>query len=62
MFRKVRTLNSDAGESPKRNNITYGQCSEVCGANHRFIPIAVEKASTNQFINLVSKIRESSDD
>lgn len=20
----------------------YGQCSEICGANHRFIPIAVE--------------------
>jgi len=28
-----------------------GQCSEICGA--RFIPIVIEKVSTNQFINWV---------
>ena len=22
--------------------ILYGQCAEICGANHRFIPIVVE--------------------
>ena len=38
------------------------QCSEMCGANHRFIPIITEIVSTNQFINLVSKIRDSPDD
>ena len=48
--------------SINRPGILYGQCSEICGANHRFIPITIERVSTNQFINWVSKIRESSDD
>jgi len=34
-----------------RPGIIYGQCSEICGANHRFIPIVVERVSINQFIN-----------
>lgn len=42
--------------------ILYGQCSEICGANHRFIPITIERVSANQFINWVSRLRESSDD
>jgi len=29
----------------------YGQCSEICGANHRFIPNVIERVSINQFIN-----------
>jgi cytochrome c oxidase subunit 2 len=48
--------------SINRPGLLYGQCSEICGANHRFIPIVIESVSTNQFINWVSKIRESSDD
>jgi len=48
--------------SINRLGLLYGQCSEICGANHRFIPIVIESVSTNQFINWVSKIRESSDD
>ena len=48
--------------SINRPGILYGQCSEICGANHRFIPITIERVSTNQFIDWVSKIRESSDD
>lgn len=27
---------------PKRLGIFYGQCSEICGVNHAFMPIAVE--------------------
>lgn len=23
--------------------VYYGQCSEVCGVNHRFIPVVVER-------------------
>lgn len=34
-----------------RPGLIYGQCSEICGANHRFIPIVVERISINQFIN-----------
>jgi heme/copper-type cytochrome/quinol oxidase subunit 2 len=48
--------------SINRPGLLYGQCSEICGANHRFMPIVIERVSTNQFINWVSKIRESSDD
>jgi len=36
------------------SNITglkFGQCSEICGANHRFIPIVLESTSIKNFIN-----------
>ena len=35
----------------KRSGRLYGQCSGIYGANHRFIPIVIERVSTNQFIN-----------
>nr|AQP28711.1 cytochrome c oxidase subunit 2 [Aparatermes sp. A TB-2017] len=41
-----------------RPGILYGQCSEICGANHSFMPITIESVSTNQFINWVSKMSE----
>ena len=34
-----------------RPGLFYGQCSEICGANHRFIPIVVERTSTRSFLN-----------
>nr|QKY63789.1 cytochrome c oxidase subunit 2 [Triatoma barberi] len=33
-----------------RPGLLFGQCSEICGANHSFMPIVVESVSTNQFI------------
>jgi cytochrome c oxidase subunit 2 len=33
-----------------RSRVLYGQCSEICGANHRFIPIVVESISPNLFL------------
>lgn len=33
-----------------RSAIAYGQCSEICGANHRFIPITVEGLSLPKFL------------
>jgi len=36
-----------------RPGIFYGQCSEICGANHRFIPISVESVSPAQFLSWV---------
>nr|QXT44455.1 cytochrome c oxidase subunit 2 [Apicotermitinae gen. H sp. CMRT160] len=44
--------------SINRPGILYGQCSEICGANHSFMPIAIESVSTSQFINWVSKMSE----
>jgi cytochrome c oxidase subunit 2 len=28
--------------NPNRSRIIIGQCSEICGAGHRFIPIIIE--------------------
>jgi len=33
-----------------RAGVFYGQCSEICGANHSFMPIAVESINTKSFI------------
>lgn len=30
--------------------ISYGQCSEICGANHRFIPIVLEFVPKDKFL------------
>lgn len=32
-----------------RSSILYGQCSEICGANHSFMPITVEAISNENF-------------
>ena len=34
--------------------IFFGQCSEICGANHRFIPIVIERVSIKNFINWIN--------
>nr|YP_009179478.1 cytochrome c oxidase subunit II [Gallicrex cinerea]AJY78617.1 cytochrome c oxidase subunit II [Gallicrex cinerea] len=34
-----------------RPGIFYGQCSEICGANHSFMPIVVESTPLAQFEN-----------
>ena len=33
-----------------RRGLFYGQCSEICGANHRFIPIVLELIRLKDFI------------
>lgn len=37
-----------------RPGIFYGQCSEICGANHRFIPIKLEVVSIKDFIKWIN--------
>lgn len=39
-----------------RPGLFYGQCSEICGANHSFIPIVIESVSSNSFINWIKNI------
>lgn len=39
-----------------RPGIFFGQCSEICGANHRFIPIAIEAILLKDFIKWAIKI------
>nr|QIB71273.1 cytochrome c oxidase subunit II [Zoanthus sp. AP-2020] len=44
----------------KRPGTFYGQCSEICGANHSFMPIVVEAVSLNKYINWVLSLQSSS--
>nr|ACY73657.1 cytochrome c oxidase II [Pseudonacaduba aethiops] len=37
-----------------RPGIFFGQCSEICGANHSFMPITIESISIKNFINWVN--------
>lgn len=39
-----------------RPGILYGQCSEICGANHSFIPIVLEVVKPADFIQWVKTI------
>lgn len=39
-----------------RPGLYYGQCSEICGANHSFMPIVIERIPTNHFIKWISNI------
>lgn len=38
----------------KRPGVFYGQCSEICGANHSFMPIVIEAVSLDKYIHWVS--------
>nr|AAX20056.1 cytochrome oxidase subunit II [Ceratitis venusta] len=37
-----------------RPGLFYGQCSEICGANHSFMPIVIESIPSNFFIKWIT--------
>nr|YP_010700039.1 cytochrome c oxidase subunit II [Parasa lepida]WCH63172.1 cytochrome c oxidase subunit 2 [Parasa lepida] len=37
-----------------RPGIFFGQCSEICGANHSFMPIVIESIQIKNFINWIN--------
>jgi len=39
----------------KREGVFYGQCSELCGVNHGFMPIVVKGVSLNEYLAWISK-------
>ncbi len=39
----------------KREGVYYGQCSEICGVNHGFMPIVVKAVSLNTYTNWIEK-------
>nr|QWK44221.1 cytochrome oxidase subunit II [Akkesiphycus lubricus] len=39
----------------KREGVFYGQCSELCGVNHGFMPIVVQAVSQDEFLTWVGK-------
>nr|YP_009231984.1 cytochrome c oxidase subunit II [Tegula lividomaculata]AMA07345.1 cytochrome c oxidase subunit II [Tegula lividomaculata] len=36
--------------------VFYGQCSEICGANHSFMPIVLEAVEVNDFVEWVAQL------
>lgn len=36
-----------------RSGLYFGQCSEICGVNHRFIPIVIEAVKLSKFIKCI---------
>ena len=40
---------------PTRPGVFYGQCSEICGANHSFIPICLETINPTKWIIWVTR-------
>ena len=39
----------------KREGVFYGQCSELCGVNHGFMPIVVQAVSQDDYLTWVGK-------
>ena len=42
-----------------REGVFYGQCSEICGVNHGFMPIVVEGVSVENYLTWVGNKLES---
>nr|AGN71027.1 cytochrome c oxidase subunit II [Arthroleptis poecilonotus] len=42
-----------------RPGVYYGQCSEICGANHSFMPIVIEALPIPHFLNWSNMTQES---
>lgn len=40
----------------KRPGLFYGQCSEICGANHRFMPIKLEVVPISDFTSWILNV------
>ncbi len=43
---------------PTEEGVYYGQCSELCGARHAFMPIAVEVVSRTRFDEWIGEAQE----
>ena len=46
---------NQVGFLANREGIFYGQCSEICGANHAFMPIVVEAVSLDKYLAWVAE-------
>ena len=47
----------------KRDGVFFGQCSEICGVNHGFMPICVEAVSLDDYVEWIStKVEELGDE
>ena len=39
----------------KREGVFYGQCSEICGVNHGYMPIVVESVSMDDYVSWIKE-------
>lgn len=44
--------------SPVSRGLFYGQCSELCGRNHRYMPIVVEAVAPIDVVSRLGGLRE----
>nr|YP_010403024.1 cytochrome c oxidase subunit II [Sirsoe methanicola]UQV94832.1 cytochrome c oxidase subunit II [Sirsoe methanicola] len=49
---------NQVGVTITRPGVYYGQCSEICGSNHSFMPIAIEAVSYNAFTSWINSFKE----
>jgi cytochrome c oxidase subunit 2 len=35
----------------RRQGVFFGQCSEICGVNHGFMPIVIEAVTLDKYVN-----------
>nr|QHR79548.1 cytochrome c oxidase subunit II [Necrobia ruficollis] len=47
---------NQVGFTASRTGLFYGQCSEICGANHSFMPIVLESITPTYFIKWLNKM------
>jgi len=44
-----------------RPGIYYGQCSELCGANHAFMPIVIQAVTPTTYLSYVESLQLKTD-
>lgn len=42
--------------SPCQSGVYFGQCSELCGSNHSFMPIVLERVPTSSFLTFIGRM------
>jgi len=47
---------NQTGFLANREGVFYGQCSEICGANHAFMPIAVKAVNLDEYCNHIEAL------
>ncbi len=41
-----------------RPGVYYGQCSELCGTSHAFMPIVIQAVTPNNFLDYLEKVKD----
>jgi cytochrome c oxidase subunit 2 len=52
---------NQTGFLANREGTFYGQCSEICGANHAFMPIVVKGVTLDKYVDWIAEQSECSE-